>query len=422
MRVLQVSDGYRPATGGLERVVDALSRQLVSLGHPTTVATLSRPDAPAREEHAGVEVRRLDGYTRHLRRFSSDPGHYFHPTCPDPALVRRLAELVAEFRPDVVHAHGWILNSVLSLRLPSSTALVVTLHDYGLTCANKTLIQRSRLDETCGGARLSRCVGCATGNYGLLKGPALALGLRHSQQRLDRVSLFMPISAAVRDASLAGVDDQRISVIPSFIDDDAFTGAERADRPDFLPAGPFIVFVGALGEHKGLTLLIEAHRRMRTSAPLVLIGSARAESLDLAGTPERPVIVRTGVPHPQIMASFAAASVAVTPSRWQEPLGLVAIEAMAAGTPVVATRVGALPEVVAHGQTGVVVDAGDPAALAEALDRLLSDPELRRRYGAAGRERARGFTTSATVPRVIDGYRRALGITGSAPGRLHTLA
>jgi glycosyltransferase involved in cell wall biosynthesis len=420
--VLQVSDGYRPATGGLERVVEVLSRELVALGHPTTVATLSRPDAPAFEEHDGVQVRRLDGYTRHLRRFSTDPGHYFHPTCPDPQLVRRLRELVAEVEPDVVHAHGWILNSLLSLRLPSSTALVATLHDYGLTCANKTLIQRDQLDETCPGASPSRCMGCATQNYGAVKGPALALGLRHSQRRLDRVSMFMPISAAVRDASLGGIEPERISLIPSFIEDDAFLDAATAVRPDFLPRKPFILFVGALGEHKGLSLLIEAHRRMRTSAPLVLIGSVRSESLDLAGTAQRPVIVRTGVPHPQIMASFAEASVAVTPSRWQEPLGLVAIEAMAAGTPVVATRVGALPEVVVNEHTGLVVDAGDPAALAASMDRLLADPELRRRYGAAGRERARGFTASATVPRIVDGYRRALSPEGSARDRLHTPA
>lgn len=422
MRILQVTDGYRPATGGLERVVEILSKELVARGHPTTVATLSRPGAPARDEHDGVEVRRLDGYTRHLRRFSSDPEHYFHPTCPDPQLVRRLGEVVAEVRPDIVHAHGWILNSALSLPLPPSTALVTTLHDYGLTCANKTLIPHSRLDETCPGPSVSRCVSCATQNYGAMKGPALALGLRHSLRRLDRVSMFMPVSAAVRNASLDGVDPERISVIPSFIDDAAFGHADTAVRPDFLPTQPFVLFVGALGEHKGLKLLVEAHRRMRTSAPLVLIGSPRSESLDLAGTSDRPVIVRTGVPHPQIMASFAEAAVAVTPSRWQEPLGLVAIEAMAAGTAVVATRAGALPELVVHGQTGVVVDAGNPAALAAALDDLLADPDLRRRYGAAGRERARGFTSSATVPRILDGYRSALSRADCAREQSHSPA
>ncbi len=416
MRVLQVSDGYPPATGGLERVVELLSKELVQRGHPTTVATLSRPDAPAREHADGVDVRRLDGYTRHLRRFASDPNHFFHPTCPDPQLVRRLDDLVAEVRPDVVHAHGWILNSCLSLRLPPTTALVTTLHDYGLVCAKKTMIPRERLDATCDGPRPSRCLSCATDFYGPIKGPALAVGVHHGMSRMDRVTMFMPISTAVREASLNGVPPERICQLPSFVPDDIFepVSDDADDGPDFLPSEPFVLFVGALGEHKGVALLAEAHRRMRIAAPLVMIGAVRSDTPDLTGTAARPIIVRTGVPHHHIMASFAAAAVAVAPSRWQEPLGLVPIEAMAAGTPVVVTRVGALPEVVAHQRTGLVVAPGDPAALAEALDSIVGDPLLQRIYGAAGRIRARRFAASAMVPKVLDGYRRALESVASS--------
>jgi glycosyltransferase involved in cell wall biosynthesis len=416
LRVLQVSDGYPPATGGLERVVQLLSKELVQRGHPTTVATLSRPGAPAREHADGVDVRRLDGYTRHLRRFAADPSHFFHPTCPDPQLVRRLEELVAEVRPDIVHAHGWILNSCLSLRLPSATALVTTLHDYGLVCAKKTLIPHDRLDATCEGPRPSRCVSCATDYYGPMKGPALAIGVHHSLRRMDRVAMFMPISSAVRKASLTGVSPERICQLPSFVPDEIFesVGRDADHHPDFLPSEPFVLFVGALGEHKGVALLADAHRRMRIAAPLVMIGAVRSDTPDLTGTAERPIVVRTAVPHREIMASFAAAAVAVTPSRWQEPLGLVPIEAMAAGTPVVVTRVGALPEVVVHERTGLVVEPGDPAALAEALDTIVGDPLLQRIYGAAGRARARRFAASAMMPKVLDGYQRALESVASS--------
>jgi glycosyltransferase involved in cell wall biosynthesis len=409
LRVLQVSDGYPPATGGLERVVQLLAKELVAQGHPTTVATLTRPDAPVHETQDGVDVRRLNGYTRHLRRFAADPSHFFHPTCPDPQLVRRLEELVEEVRPDIVHAHGWILNSCLSLRLPASTALVATLHDYGLGCAKKTMIEHESLDAMCEGPKLSRCLGCTTAFYGAVKGPALALGLRHSRRRMGHVSLFMPISSAVRSASLDGIAPEKISQIPSFVPDAIFDSTRYADRPAFLPAEPFVLFVGALGEHKGVGLLLEAHQRMSHTVPLVMIGAIRADTPKLTGTGARPVLVRTNTPHDQIMASFAAATVAVVPSRWQEPLGLVAIEAMAAGTPVVATRVGALPEVVAHEHSGLVVPPGDADALASALDRLVGDPELQRTYGSTGRTRAWAYAASKTVPTIIEGYRRALG-------------
>lgn len=147
---------------------------------------------------------------------------------------------------------------------------------------------------------------------------------------------------------------------------------------------------------------------MRVAAPLVIIGSVRSDTGEWTGSTNRPVLVRTGVPHREIMTCFAAAAVAVVPSRWQEPLGLVAIEAMAAGTPVVVTRVGALPEVVTHEVTGLVVEPGDAGALAEALDKVVSDPALQHAYGAAGRVRAQRFAASAIVPRVLDGYHQAL--------------
>src|SRR6185312_10611594 len=93
VRVLHVTDNYAPATGGLERAVAALAQGLAADGHAVDVVTMARPDAPAHEREGAVAVHRVAGWTRHLRRFSTDPGHHFHPTVPDPALARRLQEL-----------------------------------------------------------------------------------------------------------------------------------------------------------------------------------------------------------------------------------------------------------------------------------------------------------------------------------------
>jgi glycosyltransferase involved in cell wall biosynthesis len=128
----------------------------------------------------------------------------------------------------------------------------------------------------------------------------------------------------------------------------------------------------------------------------------------LAGTAERRVVTPGLVPHDQVTASFTAAAVAVVPSRWAEPFGLVAVEAMAAATPVVASDVGGLADIVVPGVTGLRVPPGDPVALAGALDGLLADPGLRIRMGRAGRARAQRYTAGAVVPRVIEAYARAL--------------
>jgi glycosyltransferase involved in cell wall biosynthesis len=211
----------------------------------------------------------------------------------------------------------------------------------------------------------------------------------------------------VARACLPGVRPDRVAVVPSFVADDVAVGAALGPRPDFLPGGEFVLFVGALGEHKGVGLLAEAHRRMVASVPLVVIGSRRADSPALSGGPRRPLVLRDGVPHPEIMAAFAAAAVVAVPSRWPEPQGLVAVEAMASGVPVVASGVGGLAEVVLPGETGLLVRPGDAGALAGALDQLLADPALRLRMGAAAKVRAVDFAAASVVPQVIEAYHRA---------------
>ncbi|WP_424187196.1 glycosyltransferase family 4 protein [Actinokineospora sp. G85] len=399
MRVLQVTDNYAPATGGLERVVQLLSHELSALGHTVAVATLDRPDAPPTSVEGDVTVHRLAGLTRRLRRFSADPQHQFHPTAPDPVLVRRLQELVDRTRPDIVHAHSWMLHSCLALRLPPGSRLVVSIHDYGLVCAKKTLIHDETLDAACAGPSLRKCLSCASGFYGRPKATALVLGL--AATRFGKVDLFLPVNEAVARATLPGVAPTRIRCVPSFVADSV---AAPAPRPAFLPDNDFLLFVGALGEHKGLSLLATAHQRMTTPVPLVAIGPRRADTPTLAGTPERPVSVHDSVPHPAIMAAFAAAAVVAVPSRWPEPQGLVVTEAMAAGAPVVASSIGGLPTLVDHGLTGLLVPPGDATALAAALDSLLADPTTRRRLGEAGRTAARRYFASEVVPQVVDAY------------------
>ncbi|WP_354529726.1 glycosyltransferase family 4 protein [Nakamurella sp. UYEF19] len=410
--MLQVSDGYPPAVGGLERTVKALADELAHRGHESRVATLETPatteaGVPAVSQEGSVTVHRLRGWTRHLQRFSVDPHHQFHPTAPDPQLVRRLQELVDEYRPDVVHAHGWILNSCLSLRLPPETSLVVTLHDHGLVCAKKTLIRTDQLDTPCGGPSLRRCLPCASDFYGPVKGVALTLGLRESRRRLDRIALYLPLSESMAQANLPGVSGDRYAVTPPFVTDDV-VAAPDVERPDFLPDGGFVIFVGALGEHKGVGTLASAHQQMSAALPLVVIGSGSADVGRLAGSEERPVIARSGVPHAEIMAALSFATVAAVPSRWAEPFGLVAVEAMAAGVPVVASRVGSMAEIVLDEVTGLLVKPGDAQGLSAALDRVVNDPALRSRLGRAGTDHARNFFASAVMPKVLAAYGRAL--------------
>jgi glycosyltransferase involved in cell wall biosynthesis len=164
---------------------------------------------------------------------------------------------------------------------------------------------------------------------------------------------------------------------------------------------------------KGLLPLIEAIAKVRTEQPveLVIVGSTKAggpvaEAIDRYGVAD--AIRFTGrVSEAELVGHLRSAELVVVPSLF-EGFSLPLVEAMACGTPVVATTGGALPEVA--GQAAVLVAPGDPQALAAAIAATLSDAPLRDRLGAAGRERVVDrFTWSAAARRTADIYRDALG-------------
>jgi glycosyltransferase involved in cell wall biosynthesis len=406
MHILQLTDFYRPTIGGLERHVETLSKELVRLGHSTTVVTLKVGDRPEFEEMGGVRVRRIQGWSAALTPFYADQARPFHPTAPDPGLVRRLREVVAQERPDVVHSHSWLQYSYFPLyRRTRGPVHVVTLHDYGLACVKKNFQYTG--GGSCTGPSPRKCVSCATGQYGAAKSAILTAGLRASRPLHARADAYVAISTAVAEAARAALPAHTaLTVIPSMVPNGMDQIAEREPRPDFLPPDDgYLLFVGALGRHKGVDVLLEAHRRMKHRLPLVLVGAPTGDSLDFSGP---DVTVARNQPNPAVMASWRRASIGVVPSAWEEPLGQVAIEAMLAGRPVVASDVGGLKDVVDPGVTGLLVPPRDPDALAGALDELLADPDRRERMGAAGRDRARAFEVGAVAPRLVELFNRML--------------
>lgn len=424
MHILQVSDFFRPVIGGLERHVETLSRELVRLGHTVTIVTLQTGESPTEETLDGVQVLRIRGWSSGLKALHAQAERPFHPTVPDPGAVAALRRVVRSERPDVVHSHSWLQYSYFPLhRQQRGPAHVVTLHDYGLACAKKTLQQvTSRMANVnkpspelsdadssrhCSGPRLAKCLACAPDQYGVLKGTAVTVGLRGSRFLNTRADRYIALSAAVAEGSRRALrGDEEIVVIPTMVPNHLPALAESTPRPAFLPPEDgYIMFVGALGRHKGLDVLLEARRRMRNRRPLVLIGTPRP---DTPRIDDPDIVIAHNVPSAQVMASWMRAAVAVVPSVWQEPMGQVAIEAMLVGRAVVASDVGGLRDVVEDGATGLIVPPGEPGALAAALDQLLDDPETRQRMGETGRKRAGRYLATSVTPRVIEVFEEAL--------------
>jgi glycosyltransferase involved in cell wall biosynthesis len=414
LRVLMASDFYPPFIGGTERQVQLLSKELVRRGHAVNVATVWHKGLPYRQDDRGVIVHRLKGLATRVPWFSSDANRRYHPPFPDPRICWGLRGLIGRLQPDVVHAHGWITYSCAAALLGKSAPLLVSVRDYGYTCAVRTLLRDGQI---CDGPAPMKCLAHATRRYGAPKALMAVSGVFGGRVLLARgvraaqgISIF--VQGTVQRDLLANrqARPQPIQVtIPDVVD--ASLPDLTADDPlveDYvnrLPSQPFILFVGALQPHKGLAPLLAAYGRLASPPPLTLIGTRWPD------TPRRfppGVTVLYNVPHPAVMAAWERCLFGVAPSVWAEPLGDVLIEAMGAGKAVVATAVGGIVDVVVDGETGLLVPPGDPDALANAMRQLIDDEEQRDRMGRAGKRRAELFSADAIVPRFEALYREVV--------------
>jgi starch synthase len=192
---------------------------------------------------------------------------------------------------------------------------------------------------------------------------------------------------------------ERVRVIRNGIDTDEYrpdpqTGVLARYGVD--PGRPYVIFVGRITRQKGVPVLLRAASRLIGDAQLVLLAGAADTPEQLAEVTELVDGLRTSrsgviwipemLPKPEVIQLLTHATVFACPSIY-EPLGIVNLEAMACGTAVVASRTGGIPEVVADGETGLLVPVGEPEPLADALNVLLRDPDRAEAMGQAGRKR-----------------------------------
>ncbi len=401
MRILMLAQSYAPVIGGVERVVEDLSVELAQRGHDVAVATLRQPAATEDRTERGVRIHTLGSSTYRIPGIGLDSERRHAPPGPDPETALALRSLLRRERPDVVHAHNWLVHSYLPLDQRSGAALAFSMHDYGLICATKRFLNEG---ATCTGPGVAKCVRCAGEYYGSAKGLGVALLTRTSESRLRRhIDVFLPVSTAVRD--LCGLDSGgACRVVPNFIGELPEPPAAGDPHLAGLPDRPFILYFGDVTADKGVPNLAAAHQELEDPPPLVLIGRCYLKELA-----ELPGVVALGpMPHRYAIEALRRSLFAVVPSILSEAFGLAALEAAAAGKPVVASDIGGLKDIVADEETGLLVPAGDRAALRAALERLLGDADLRARMGEAARERALQFRPDVVVPQFEEAYEVAL--------------
>jgi glycosyltransferase involved in cell wall biosynthesis len=409
MRILMLAQSYAPVVGGVERVVEDLSLELAARGHEVSVATLRRPGQPggiSRAEENGIVVHALGSTTYRLPGVRSDGERRHAPPAPDPETTLALRRLLHRERPDLVHAHNWLLNSYLPLDRRRGPALALSMHDYGLVCATKRFLHRG---APCSGPALAKCMRCAGDYYSPAKGAGVAALTRLSEPWVRRhVDVFLPVSEAVRER--CGLElSEHCRVVPNLIRALPEPLPPEDSHLASLPREPFILYFGDVTVDKGGFVLAEAYRAMRNPPPLVLVG--RSFLNEVASLPG--VVALGPMPHRYAIEALRRSLLTVAPSILPETFGLVALETAAAGKPIVASDIGGLSEVVVDGETGLLVPAGDSEALRRAIERLLGDADLRASLGEAARRRAVEFAPAAVVPQFERAYETALVARGA---------
>jgi len=324
--------------------------------------------------------------------------------------VRRLRALLAVFKPDVAHLHNiyhQLSPSVLKALHDGGVPIVQTLHDYAYLSPSYGLFDHGAVCERVKPRRYFAAVGhrCVKNSFfaSILDAAAYrlhaALGL--DERLVDR--LIAPSEFVKRKFAEWGRDEKKIEVLPHFID------AARTE-PVYVP-GDNLLYVGRLSEEKGIGVLVAAMERL-TEERLKIVGAGPMERRlkdYVASAKLRNVEFAGALDHPATLRAIAASRLVVVPSLSHETFGYAPLEAHALGKAVIASSVGALPEAVMHGETGLLVPPNDVDALVKAVKALSDNEPLMRRFGAAGRERVLArYRPEDHLARLEEIYRKVL--------------
>ncbi len=404
VHILMLAQFYPPIIGGEERHVHNLSTELAARGHDVAVATLWHEGMPAFECDQGVRIYRIRGSLQRVSVLFSEKERQHAPPFPDPEALLALRRIIMYERPDIVHAHNWIVHSFTPLKAWSKAKLVITLHDSSLICAKKRFMYH---EAVCSGPALMKCLGCAAEYYGVAKGvPTTLANQVWGKVECHTVDMFLPVSQAIAEVTQLVRYGRPHRVIPNFVPNDLGKSLSDADPLlSQLPDDNYLLFVGDMTRDKGVEVLLRAHAEMRSQVPLVFIGRPAADfSVNLLPN----VRVLQSWPHAAVMSAWSRCVIALMPSIVLDACPTVAMEAMAMGRPVVASRIGGLSDIVVAGETGFLVPPGDWRALRKAIQRLLVDPSLRERMGARAKQRVVEFQARTVVPRIEQVYQEVL--------------
>jgi len=379
VNIIQGCVRYPPAPGGAETVVKAYSEGLLAKGHKVEVITTDLyTETPFVKKKMPSEVSGVP-VSRHSAFSISGEAHY--------VLAPGMVTSFLKKKADIIHTHsyGYFQNHAAWIKERiQSTPWVITPHfhpSWSMWGGAKRRTLRDFYDSKIGKSTMESAdlITCVS---------------NHEKEMLVKE---------------IGLSEDNIKIIYNGID---WSEWEKVpDKRPFRDSYPeiserFVIFAGRLATNKGIPDLIEAMSISESEVDLVVMGAdmGLGKDLDKLATSMGVRMHRLGHVDDEIYRSaLSAAEILVLPSEY-EAFGIVLLEAAAAQTPVVATRVGGIPEAMSEGKNGLIVDYNDPKTLSAAIFSILEDDSLNREMGNFGREFSKGFSWSSIINQLESKY------------------
>lgn len=325
------------------------------------------------------------------------------------AAYRSLRRVIREFRPDVAHFQNTfplISPAAYYAAKAEGVPVVQTLHNYRLLCPAATFYREHRVCEDCMGKAApwpGVGHGCYRSSRAASAGVAAMLTLHRAMGTWTRkVDRYVALTEFARQKFIqGGMPADKIVVKPNFVAPDPGVGAGEGD---------YALFVGRLSPEKGIGTLIAAWERLNGRIPLKIVGDGPLASRVAEATRSAMGVECLEYrPVREVYDLMGSARVLVVPSEWYETFGRVVVEAYAKGTPVIASNIGAIAELVEHERSGLLFTPGDADDLASKVEWAWSHPnELAAMRREARAEYEAKYTAERNYQMLMDIYRQVI--------------
>lgn len=332
---------------------------------------------------------------------------------------RQFTDLLQHHRPDIVHVHNTfplISPSILWACREQEVPVVHTLHNYRLLCPAANFIRDGKPCEDCTRGSLLQSVGhgCYRDSRTQTAAVALMLSVHRARKTWTRaVDRYIVLTDFARSKFVDnGLPTEKITIKPNCVDPDP---GKRVGE------GSYALFVGRISREKGAHTLLKAWRQLPKSFSLRIVGDGPARAgleAEAAGQGLSNVTFLGRLPRERVIEAMKGARFVVFPSELYENLPLTIVEAFACGVPVVASKLGAMQEIIEEGRTGIFFPAGDADSLATAVTRAWQQPENTKRLGDQARaEFENKYTAAINYRNLMKIYREV--IEEHTAARLH---